>query len=329
VPPSRAALPPLERYARLEMEGELRLAGYVEASRGCKHMCRHCPIPPVYGGRFFVVPADVVLEDVRRLVAAGARHITFGDADFLNGPGHALRVARAIHAEFPALTFDFTAKVEHILQQRALFPELAALGCVFMVSAVESLSDRVLAILDKGHTRADVVAALEIVRAAGIAPRPSLVSFTPWTTLHDYWDVLQYVAAEGLIPNVDPVQYAIRLLIPPGSALLGHPELTPHLGPLVEETLSYRWTHPDPRMDRLHRLVSERVERAAKSGEAVEETFAGVCDLAWAAATEGERERGRESARENTRLAHSLPHSRSPSLPPPRRPPRLTESWFC
>jgi len=41
-------------------------------------------------------------------VAAGATHITFGDPDFLNGPGHALKVVRAAHAEFPRLTFDFT-----------------------------------------------------------------------------------------------------------------------------------------------------------------------------------------------------------------------------
>ena len=94
-------------------------AAYVEASRGCLHVCRHCPVVPVYGGRFFVVPADVVLADIRAQVAAGARHVTFGDPDFLNGPGHALDVARRLHAEWPSLTFDFTAKVEHLLKHRA------------------------------------------------------------------------------------------------------------------------------------------------------------------------------------------------------------------
>ncbi|PYM34986.1 MAG: radical SAM protein, partial [Candidatus Rokuibacteriota bacterium] len=54
--PSRAQLPALTRYAHVEKHGRLELSAYVEASRGCKHFCRHCPIPPVYGGRFFVVP---------------------------------------------------------------------------------------------------------------------------------------------------------------------------------------------------------------------------------------------------------------------------------
>ncbi|MGH7359081.1 MAG: cobalamin-dependent protein, partial [Candidatus Rokuibacteriota bacterium] len=127
--PSRAALPSLKQYARLEREGRHELVGYLEASRGCKHLCRHCPIPPVYGGRFFVVPPDVVLADARQCVEAGATHLTLGDPDFLNGPRHAVAVARALHAAFPHVSFDFTAKVEHLLRHRRLLPELRALGC--------------------------------------------------------------------------------------------------------------------------------------------------------------------------------------------------------
>src|SRR5262245_48772788 len=178
--PSRAALPSLKKYAHLERDGRLELVGYVEASRGCKHRCRHCPIPPVYGGRFFVVPAPVVLDDVRQQVEAGATHITFGDPDFLNGPRHALAVARAVHAEFPALTFDVTAKVEHLLRHREHLAELTALGVIFVVSAVESLSDAVLRHLDKGHTRVDVMTALAAMREAGLALRPTWVPFAPW-----------------------------------------------------------------------------------------------------------------------------------------------------
>src|SRR5213592_1050757 len=124
----------------------------------------HCPIVPVYEGRFFIVPVEVVLEDIRRQVRAGATHITFGDPDFLNGPGHSLAIVRAMRAEFPSLTFDFTAKIEHILRRRELLPDLARLGCLFIVSAVESIDDRVLAILDKGHTRGDVEAVIYLTR---------------------------------------------------------------------------------------------------------------------------------------------------------------------
>ena len=158
-----------------------------------------------------------------------------------------------MHAEFPSLTFDFTAKVEHILERAELFPELRRLGCVFMISAVESLSDTVLANLEKGHTRADVARALGIVRDAGIAFRPTWVAFTPWTTLEDYLEMLEFVEREGLIDHVDPVQFTLRLLVPPGSALLTREAIRPHLGPLDQAAFIHRWTHPDPRMDLLQR----------------------------------------------------------------------------
>jgi radical SAM superfamily enzyme YgiQ (UPF0313 family) len=310
--PSRGGLPPLSRYAQLEFEGERRLVGYVEASRGCKHRCLHCPIPPVYGGRFFVVPAEVILEDVRHLVQAGAQHLTFGDPDFLNGPGHALRVARAIHREFPQLTFDFTAKIEHLLQHRALLPELRQLGCLFVVSAVESFSDTVLAHLQKGHTRADAFAALQLMRQVGIALRPSLVAFTPWTSLDDYLEVFDIVEAEGLIDHVDPVQYTIRLLIPPGSSLLQQPAIQPFLGPLDQAAFTYRWTHPDPRMDALQQAATRLVEEATQRDEDAAVTFARLRALA--AAARGDRATAAVAQR-----------------PPPgrKRPPRLTEPWFC
>ena len=310
--PGRAALPPLERYAQLEHGGARTPVGYVEASRGCKHLCLHCPIPPVYGGRFFAVGRDVVLQDIRQLEQAGAGHITFGDPDFLNGPSHALRIARALHAEFPELTFDFTTKIEHILKRRTLFPEFAALGCVFVVSAVESLSDTVLVNLEKGHTRADVFAALGIMRQAGIALRPSLVSFTPWTSLEDYLDVLGVVEREGLIDHVDPVQYAIRLLVPPGSMLLGRSAIRPYLGPLDQAAFSYRWTHPDRRMDELHQAVTRLVEEATKADEDAAVTFQRIRALATAV----------RDGRQPTAVSGCLPLERE-------RPPRLTEPWFC
>lgn len=310
--PQRTGPPGGSGYARLERDGTLIPAGYVEATRGCLHLCLHCPIPPVYGGRFFVVPVPVVLSDIRQQVEGGAGHITFGDPDFLNGPGHALRVTRALHAVFPEVTFDFTAKIEHLVRQRSLIPEFAAVGCVFIVSAVESFSDVVLARLEKGHTRADIFAALQITRDAGSALRPSFVAFTPWTTLDDYLEMLDTVESEGLLDQVDPVQYSIRLLVPPGSALLDKPWMREHLGPLDEAALTYRWTHPDPRMDRLHEQVSRLVEAGAERAEDPAVTLERI-----RAAAEALAQRARPGRRAITVAADR------------RRAARLTEPWFC
>ena len=310
--PSRAALPSIKKYAHLERDGRMELVAYAEATRGCLHRCRHCPIPPVYGGRFFAVPRDVVLADVRQQVEAGAQHVTFGDPDFLNGPTHALAVARDLHAEWPDVTFDFTAKIEHLLRHRQHLPALGAAGCLFIVSAAESLSDTVLAQLEKGHTRDDIALALALTREAGIALRPTWVAFTPWTTLDDHRAWLDYLEAEALIDAVDPVQYGLRLLVPPGSLLLGSVGLKPHLGALEQETLSYRWTHPDPRMDALQAETAQVVARAVEEKADTPAIFDRARALAAAAA----------GVQATAPVAGGMSRGRT-------RPPRLTEAWFC
>ena len=310
--PRRDGLAPLERYAGLEREGVRTVAGYVEASRGCLHTCLHCPITPVYQGRLFIVPRDVVLEDVRRLWEAGARHITFGDPDFLNGPGHSLRIVTAMHEEFPSLTFDFTAKIEHLLRHRDLVDEFGRLGCLFIVTAAESFSDTVLANLEKGHTRVDVFSALRIVRDAGIVLRPSLVPFTPWTTLEDYVDMLDAIEEAALVECIDPVQYAVRLLVPPGSALLARPFMQEWLRRLKPEGFTFEWQHPDPRMDRLHREVAALVESAAGTFEAPAVTFGRIRELAY-----------------ETSGAGAPPSRFGIPMSSGKAAARLSEPWFC
>jgi hypothetical protein len=258
--PARDLLPPLDRYARLELDGEQHLVGATVASHGCAHRCRHCPVPVVFDGRVRRVDHDAVLSDVEQLIAAGARHITFGDPDFLNAPPHSRRVVAAVHERFPDVTFDCTVKVEHVLRHRYMWPELADAGCVFVVSAFESVDDAVLARLEKGHTAADAARAVAVLRDAGIAVRPSWLPFTPWTTRDGFVALLDFVHSHDLVGSVDPVQYSVRLLLPEGSLLLDHPDLAPHLGPWDAERSTYTWASPDPAVDELQRQVAAVVE---------------------------------------------------------------------
>jgi radical SAM superfamily enzyme YgiQ (UPF0313 family) len=281
--PDRSTLPALRHYAYLTTgDGQRRTVGYTEATRGCKHVCRHCPVVPVYGGRFRVVQRDVVLADVANQVEAGAEHITFGDPDFLNAPAHALAVVGALHEAFPELSYDVTVKVEHLVKHATMVPRLRATGCTLVTTAVESFDERILEIFDKRHTRADIARVVTLLRDEGIGFNPTFVTFTPWTTRRSYLGFLDTLAELDLVANVSPIQYAIRLLIPRGSKLLDLPEVRHLVADFDPEALSYRWRHPDPGMDELFGQVEAAVREALSHGSARAELFAQVLRLAGA-----------------------------------------------
>jgi len=273
--PLRSGLPPLAKYAGLHVDGAVKRTGYTEASRGCKHLCRHCPVVPVYQGSFRVVQPDIVLADIRQQVAAGAQHITFGDPDLFNGPAHAMRIVDAVHREFPKVTYDATIKIEHLLKHRELLPRLCETGCLFVTSAVESTDDAVLAKLDKGHTRADFIEVANEVRRLGLTLAPTFIPFTPWTTREQYREMLGLLVDLDLVEHVAPVQLALRLLIPSGSRMLELADVQAVIQEFDEPALLYRWRHPDPQVDAL----AEQALRIAASKGSRREIFGYLWNL--------------------------------------------------
>jgi hypothetical protein len=318
--PSREGLPELAKYAQLQAGSERRLVGYTEASRGCKHHCRHCPIVPVYNGRFRIVSPDVVIADVRAQVAAGATHISFGDPDFFNGIKHAREVLERFGREFAGVSYDVTIKVEHLLKHADVLPLLHDTGCAFVTSAVEALDDRVLQFLDKGHTRADFERAVSLCREAGLAISPTFVAFTPWTTIESYLDFLRTIDSLDLVENVAPIQLAIRLLVTSRSRLLELDDVRRMVKPFDPVTLTYPWKHPDPRVDSLHDAVSKivgvRAFAKASAGKPHSTPRGEVFARVWEAA---HRHAGVEPPKRRE----------LPVLAARATVPYLTEPWYC
>ena len=315
ITPNRSGMPALDQYAKLQLTPEVsRVVGYTEASRGCKHLCRHCPVVPVYNGTFVVVQPDAVLDDIRNQVRSGAQHITFGDPDFFNGPRHALRIVRRMHKEFPDLTYDVTIKIEHLRKHSHLLGDLASTGCVLVTTAVESFDDEILERFDKRHTGEDLETVVGSLRDAGIALNPTFVTFTPWTTLEGYIEFLRTLADLGLVNNMSAVQYAIRLLIPSGSKLLELPEVENLVGAFDDRELVYPWRHPDPAVDLLSKRIISIVEQAQADDLSPVEIFNEV----WVAANEA------------IGTAPALPIGQHTlDVADPATIPYLTEPWYC
>jgi len=308
--PDRSLVPSLDNYARLDHDSRQSLSGYVEASHGCRYRCRHCPVPIIYDGRIRIVDPDDVVADVAALVEAGARHITFGDPDFFNAVPHSMKIVESVHARFPDLTFDCTIKVENLLKHRSAIPRLAAAGCLFVISALESTSDVVLEKLQKGHTSVESVEAIRLLRHHGIEMRPSFLPFTPWTALTDLVDLCHFIMENDLVGNVDPVQLTIRLLLPQGSLLLEDLHLSESLGEYDHERLSFPWASPDPAVDHLQESLASVLEKQTADAAPNHEIFAAMWSL----------------IHESAGLPFNPPDLSDGSIV---GRPRMTEPWFC
>ena len=307
VVPDRTTMVDLDRYAQLILaDGTRKVMGFAEASRGCKHLCRHCPIVPIYNGKFRAIPVPVVIADIENQIRMGAEHISFGDPDFLNGPTHARKVVEALHQRFPRVTFDATIKIEHLLAHSGMLPLLRDAGCLFITSAAESVDDTILDYLQKNHTNEDFGKAVEILREIGIDLAPTFVAFNPWTTIQGYIDLLSRLVDLRMVESVPSIQLAIRLLVPKGSYLLNIPGFARQLEEFDPEILGYPWLNRDNRVDDLHASVQLLVEQAEGS------TRKSVFKSSW-------------------RIAHEFAGSIAPELPDDlgSEIPHHSEAWYC
>jgi hypothetical protein len=246
------------------------------------------------------------MEDLRQQIASGAQHVTFGDPDFFNGPSHAIRIVEALHAEFPGVTYDATIKVEHLLKHRDLLRPLKDTGCLFVISAVESLDDAVLEKLEKGHTRADFFQAVKLTREAGLLMQPTFLAFTPWTTLESYRELLCTIRDLEMVESVASVQLVLRLLITSHSRLLELEDIRAVAGPFHKTQLVYPWTNPDPAVDALGARVFRLVDRLQKQGQTRTQIFAAIWE-----------EAGNDPLPEHFRLMPRIAE------------PYMDEPWYC
>lgn len=306
--PDRTMLPGLGNYAHFISSNSKELVGYVETTVGCAHMCRHCPVPVIHKGSFKAIPVATVMSQIDTLYHEGARHITFGDPDFLNGPTHALKILRQMHTKYSDLTFDATIKVEHVLENLDIWDEMRELGLQFIVSAFEHTSDIILKKLAKGHTKNDIVKSISVLRRSGIEVRPSLLPFTPWTTREDLVDLIDFIFEQDLVANVDPVQLSIKLLIPLDSLLLEDADLS--VQQWNSETLSFEWNFPDPAIDQVHKEISQLIQKSESLETNSLTTLTSIREIIYSLI----------GIKPPFISFEELSHSEKP---------RLSESWFC
>jgi len=250
--PDRGVAPPLEKYPQPQLArllGGQRVVGGIETTRGCHHKCSYCSVYAAYDGKVLMTQLEAVVADVRSLVDQGMEHLTFIDADFFNAKKYALQVIERLHKEFPALTYDFTTRVDHILENRDPIRQMAAMNVRVITSALEFPTQRVLDEVYKEMTVPMMEEAVRFIADCGIQLNPTFITFNPWVGLGDFVEFHDFLARNRLESSVDPIQYETRLHLYKGSPLMKNASIQKL--EMVEREFDYDWKHPDPRVDEL------------------------------------------------------------------------------
>jgi hopanoid C-3 methylase len=250
----RSIAPPLHKYPQPQVEKMLGVNGIVvggvESTRGCHHKCTYCSVYATYDGKVVPIKDEIVIEDVSNLVAHGMTHLTFTDAEFFNAKNQGLRLLRVLHAQFPELTYDFTTRIDHILEHEQALYEMKELGVRFITSALEYPSQMVLDVVSKEISIADIERAIAILREIGIRLNPTFIMFNPWVSKEDMTTFKDFITRNDLTDVVDPIQYETRLHLYKGSPLLKRASTTGL--EMTEFEFHYEWKHADPEVDALY-----------------------------------------------------------------------------
>ena len=304
--PDRTILPSITDYSHIVDGSNNLIAGSVETTYGCKHEYTHCPVPIQFKGMFKTFGTEKIITDVTNQVEEGAKHISFNDPDFFNGPKHALKILQLLNEKHPSITYDSTIKVEHILKYPDYFQELKNLNMLFVISAFETTNDHVLNILQKNHSFNDLNKAVELSLENNIDIRPTWMPFSPWTEQNDLISIIKLIENYKLRETVDPIQLTIKLLVPKNSLILKRPEMKEYLLDYDPASFSYAWKYKFPNIDNIQNELFTYVLQHESENEYTQ--YLGLVDIL--------------ESHTNETLLNSEKYSQ-------RIVPKLSETWFC
>ncbi len=177
--PARHLLP-LTRYRGGPAFKRGRHSTSIFTHRGCPYQCTFCE-KGVHEGPVRLRSAESVLDEVRRIRRDHQIHdIRFIDDVFMINPSILDQFLELVLSSGERFQWLSTTRVDLISDR--LLRKLKRAGCYRLEMGVESGSDRVLQMVNKGITREQMIHALEATRAAGMETIANFIMGFPTET---------------------------------------------------------------------------------------------------------------------------------------------------
>ncbi|HWG58241.1 MAG TPA: radical SAM protein [Candidatus Acidoferrales bacterium] len=156
----------IEQYRRAWRSAHGTFSLNMVASRGCPFHCNWCA-KPIFGDSYRVRSAADVAEEMRLLKEVhGAEHIWFADDIFALNRHWVRELAEEVEVRNCAVPFKVQARADLISAETAQC--LRRAGCAEVWMGVESGSQKILDLMDKGLEVEDVISAGENLKREGI-----------------------------------------------------------------------------------------------------------------------------------------------------------------
>jgi tRNA-2-methylthio-N6-dimethylallyladenosine synthase len=227
------SFPEIEKFDRLPEPRAHGATAFVSVMEGCSKYCTFCVVPYTRGEEVSR-PVAQVMDEVRRLVAQGVSEVTLLGQNVnayrgaLDGGGHADLAALIYHvAAVPGVErvrFTTSHPVEFrdsLVEAYRDLPQLAS----YLHLPVQSGSDRILALMKRGHTALEYKQKIRRVREArpGISLSSDFIVGFPGETERDFEDTMRLIEDVGFDQSFSFI-YSRR----PGTPAASLPDDVPH-----------------------------------------------------------------------------------------------------
>jgi len=187
--PARHLLP-LEDYKKM---GFYTVGGYfkkdlylcsIQTSRGCTGKCIFCADSVIHRGTCRFRSVDGVIDEIKHMIKKyGIRIFFIIDANFLGSPVRVKHLCERIIEEKLKIIWGCTGRVDSVSEDMLRLMKTA--GCIRISYGIESGSPRVLKLMNKKITIAQIRRAVKITKEAGIHVYIYFVYGMPGETLED------------------------------------------------------------------------------------------------------------------------------------------------
>ena len=168
----------------------------IQSSRGCPHACIFCSQRSLTGKRYRTVSQERVLGDIDLLVNKyGATTIRFLDDNIAASKKHIMPLLSAIVARKYHTRVSFEAPMRGDNLDEELLDKLKAANFSLVTFGLETGSEQLMKVINKGETVAQVVRAIRMTAAKGITVGTTLIFGLPTETRQDRWRTIRLVVS--------------------------------------------------------------------------------------------------------------------------------------